>query len=493
MSAPPHSLFIDGRWTEGSAAATFDVINPATEVVIASVCEGSAADAEQAVRAAARAFADGRGEWPAATPAQRSRLLHRFCDLMQRDAPELCKLSRTEIGSAQCMEAVQVFKGIEQTRHWADEAGRFPFVEPLPPVTGPLGGAGQGAIFKEPVGVVAAITPFNFPILLNLWKLAPALAMGNTVVLKPSPYTPLSALALARLAAEAGFPDGVINVVTGGAAVGRVLATHPEVAMVSFTGSEQVGREILTQASGTFKRVLLELGGKSASIVFADVDLDNPRLLPALLGFTAHCGQGCALNTRLLIERPIHDAIVERLAAALSTVRIGDPADPAVTMGPLIREAQRERVERYVSRGLEEGANLVFGGRRPTGLARGFFVEPTLFTGVTNAMRVAREEIFGPVAVVIPFDDEAQAVAIANDSPYGLGGAVWSGDTARALRVARALRTGYVSMNGGDGQLGGPIGHAPFGGYKQSGLGREHGSAGAHEYLELKTVDYPIG
>jgi aldehyde dehydrogenase (NAD+) len=301
-------------------------------------------------------------------------------------------------------------------------------------------------------------------------------------------------LILADAAAEAGIPPGVFNVVTGGVAEARALTEHPQVAVMSFTGSNAIGREVMRQAAGTLKRVVLELGGKSPNIVFADTDIDNPMMLMSLvMGFTVHAGQGCVLQTRLLVERPVYDAVKERVSAAVQAIKVGDPADPKSEMGPLINAIQRDRVMGYIQSGLDEGANLVAGGGRPAHLDRGFFVEPTLFSDVTNDMRIAREEIFGPVGVMIPFEGPDEAIAIANDTPFGLGGSVWSGDSIKAFEVAGALRAGYIHINGGDQSFGGPIGPAPFGGYKQSGIGREHGAAGADEYMEIKTMHYPVG
>jgi aldehyde dehydrogenase (NAD+) len=359
-------------------------------------------------------------------------------------------------------------------------------VEPLPPLEGPT--LGQGAVLKEPVGVVAAITPFNFPFYLNLWKLGPALAMGNTVVLKPSPFTPLEAFFIAEVAEEVGFPPGVVNVVTGDEDAGRELTSNPKVDMVSFTGSDAVGRRIMGQGADTLKRLVLELGGKSPNIVFADADLE--RVGPAVAGaYIRHSGQGCGNPTRILVQEGVHDALVERVCAYLATVRVGDPADPATAMGPLIRESQRERSERYVRSGLADGARVAFGGGRPSHLPKGYYFEPTLLVSVENSMSVAQDEIFGPVACVIPFRDDDDAVRIANDTRYGLCGNVWSGDPLRAFAVARRLRCGMVNVNGGARMSV----HGTFGGYKQSGLGVEQGDHGLHEFVQLKTVYWPIG
>lgn len=286
-----------------------------------------------------------------------------------------------------------------------------------------------------------------------------------------------------------GLPPGVLNIITGDADAGRTLTRHPDVDIVSFTGSDTVGRTVYQQGAESFKKVVLELGGKSANILLDDADLD--RVIESVLaGFLTHAGQGCALMTRILVHRSLHDELVGRVKAALDYIQVGDPADPAVTMGPLIREVQRERVEALIRTGIDEGAQLAHGGGRPAGRDRGYFVEPTLFVGVDNAMTIARSELFGPVAVVIPFDDDAEAVALANDSAYGLSGGVWSADPIRAYAVAEQLRTGMVVINGGGGGL---SPHGPFGGYKHSGLGREFGAHGLSEFLQHKTIQWPVG
>jgi aldehyde dehydrogenase (NAD+) len=477
-------LFIDGRFVAGTNGSQTTVVNPATEEPIGRVDDASTKDVVDAIAAARRAFDEG--PWPRLAPAERSRLLHRFVERCLQRRAELSELAVIEAGSTRHMADEQwVTTPLEHFEWWADTAATFPFVEPLPPIT--KGRLGQGAIVKEPVGVVGAMTPFNAPLFLNLWKLGPALAMGNTVVLKPSPYTPFEALILADVFAEVDLPPGVVNVVNGDVAVGEELTTNPGVDMISFTGSDVIGRQVMAQAAGTLKRVILELGGKSANIVFADANLDAVGF-GAAFGFTHHCGQGCALPTRILVEEPAHDALVSRIAAALATIKVGDPADPSVTMGPLIREAQRQRVERYIGIGRDEGAEVVFGGGRPAGLDRGYFVEPTLFAGVDNGMTIAQDEIFGPVGVVIPFRDADDAVRIANDSRYGLGGSVWSADPLKAFDVGRRVRTGLMSINGGATLT--P--NATFGGFKHSGIGRELSEHGLHEYLELKTMLWPV-
>ncbi|WP_231611386.1 aldehyde dehydrogenase family protein, partial [Rhodococcus sp. CX] len=331
------------------------------------------------------------------------------------------------------------------------------------------------------------ITPFNFPFFLNVFKVAPALAAGCTAVLKCSPYTPFEALVFGEVAEAAGLPDGVLNIITGDVEAGAALTTNPGVDIVSFTGSDTVGTKVYGQSAQSLKKVVLELGGKSANILLDDADLDDV-MQSVLGGFITHAGQGCALLTRILVHESLHDELVARVKMALDYVTVGDPADPAVTMGPLIRETQRRRVEELIRVGQDEGAEIAYGGGRPAGLDKGFFVEPTLFVGVDNSMRIAQTEVFGPVGVVIPIRDDEDAVRIANDSPFGLAGGVWSSDPLRAHGIARRLRTGMVVVNGGGGGLS-PDG--PFGGYKRSGIGREFGAAGLSEFLQHKTIQWP--
>ena len=482
-----YRLFIDGAWTDGSATDEIEVLNPATEEVIGRVPQASIADVDLAVAAARRAFDEG--PWPRLTPRERSEALLRFTHAVADRKAELVDLIIAEAGSARMIaSALQFDTPLRYAMWFAERAASFPFLEPLPPQTGPRG-MGQGVILKEPIGVVAAITPFNFPLYLNLAKVAPALAVGNTVVLKPSPYTPLEAFVLGEIAEAADLPPGVLNVVTGDVPASEHLTTHPGVDMVSFTGSDAVGKQIMSQAAQGLKKILLELGGKSPNIVFAGSDLDK-FAMSAASAFTIHAGQGCALPTRILGQRSIYDELVEKLSANLGRITVGDPTDPKIGMGPLIREAQRARVERYVEIGTKEGARLAFGGGRPDGLTRGYFHEPTLFADVDNSMTVAQDEIFGPVGVVIPFDTEEEAIAIANDTRYGLAGSVWHPDAVRAFELAQQIKAGTVSINGGGG---GAHPAGPFGGYKQSGIGREFGDYGLLEYTQLKTVTWSAG
>ena len=471
-----YRLYIGGQWVDATSDDGLDVINPATEEMIGSVPQGSVADVDRAVAAARKAFEDGT--WRRMSPRERSDALLRFMQTIADRRDELVDLIIAEAGAARWVaEGLQFDTGFKYAEWFAERTASFPFLDPLPPQVSARG-LGQGVILKEPVGVVAAITPFNFPLYLNLSKVVPALAAGNSVVLKPSPYTPMEAFVLGEIADAAELPPGVLNVVTGDVAAGEHLTTHPDVDMISFTGSDFVG-----------KKILLELGGKSPNIVFAGSDVKR-FAQGAAAGFTIHAGQGCALPTRILADRSVYDEVVEGVEAALRKVTVGDPTDRKTMMGPLIREAQRERVERYVATGTAEGARLACGGSRPADASKGFFFEPTLFADVTSSMSVAQDEIFGPVGVVIPFDGEEEGIRIANDSRYGLAASVWHPAPVRAYEIAQELQAGTVSINGG---AGGPHLWGPFGGYKHSGIGREYGDYGLLEYTQLKTVAWSAG
>jgi acyl-CoA reductase-like NAD-dependent aldehyde dehydrogenase len=440
------------------------VLNPATEETIAELPEATAEDADEAVARAKAAFP----AWRSIAPADRARLLRRLATLVEDHAEELALLETRNVGkpivdsraeAAMVADVFHFYAGAVDKHHGE---------------TIPVAG-GVDMTFREPLGVVGLITPWNFPMNIASWKLGPALACGNTVVLKPAELTPLSALRLAELALEAGVPEGVVNVVVGpGRVVGERLVEHPDVAKIAFTGSTEVGRSVMRGAAGTIKRVTLELGGKSANVVFADADLERAAASAPYAVF-GNAGQDCCARSRILVERRVYDRFLELLTHATAGVRVGDPEAPSTEMGPLISAEHRERVSSYLD------GNVVFRGNVPD--RRGFWFPCTLVEA-TNADRVAREEVFGPVAAVIPFEDEADAVRIANDTPYGLSGSIWTENGARALRVARAIESGVLSVNSNTSVRV----QAPFGGFKQSGFGRELGLHALDGYSEVKNV-----
>jgi aldehyde dehydrogenase (NAD+) len=423
--------------------------------------------------------------------AERARILKGFADALWRHREELADIVVAQGGCTITQaKGMQCYFPIQMMYRYAELAGRDP-VETFKisggAFEGAVPGVGHSLSVREPAGVVAAITPFNYPFLLNIQKIGPAMAAGCTVVLKPTEYICLDAVKIAQIIAEeTEIPEGVFNLLLGAKGdVGEILCSHPAVDQVTFTGSTATGRRVMRAASETIKRVTLELGGKSANILFADADLDR-----ALAGDCAlvirHCGQGCGHLTRVLVEEPIYKEVLARMTERAKSVVVGDPADPETEMGPLVSQAQWDRVKGYIDSGVEQGARLVSGGDRPADLARGHFMAPTIFADVRNEMRIAQEEIFGPVVCVAPFNSEQEAIAIANDSIFGLNGAVWSRDAARALKVAGLIRTGTIAVNG----PGSADWEAPYGGYKQSGLGREFGIWGYLEYTELKSLRY---
>ncbi len=507
MTSYTYDLYIDGEWTGGSASGSIDVINPATEESIGSVPEAGAKDAAAAVTAARRAFDDGPWAWM--SPAERAKSMLRFAEILDARRDHLKELVIAEAGSTGMLaDFVQVGGAIDFARSVAETVEHaVHWFEPGPPKANPLTVAGT-ALVREPVGVVAAITPFNFPFFLNIVKVFPALAVGNTVVLKPHPWTPLDGMELALAAEEAGLPPGVFNVVSGGAEVGEELSSSPMVDMVTFTGSTATGRRIMEVASTTVKKLQLELGGKSALVVLDDVAPDQ-AVNDAIQGCVIHAGQGCVLQSRVLMPETHVDGFIEAVKAVMPFIKVGDPAEPDTVVGPLIREQQRARVEGYVTSGVEQGAEVALGGKRPDGLDKGFFYEPTIFVNCRNDMRICQEEIFGPVLTVIPYSGgDAEAVRIANDTIYGLGGGVLSANTGRGFNVARQIRAGSVlvtTVGGspvddlGPGDGAGPgwgawpdaIGvHGAFGGYKQSGIGREWGHHGMEDFTELKNLTW---
>ncbi|GAB2964377.1 aldehyde dehydrogenase family protein [Amycolatopsis acidiphila] len=475
-------MLIDGELTGSASGARYDNINPATEEVLGQTAAGTAADLDRAIAAARRAF--DTTTW-ATDHAFRARCLEQLHQALQDEKEALRAEIVAEVGApVQTTYIAQLDWPLADALSYpASLIKDFEWERELPD-TELFGALNHRRVVKEAVGVVAAITPWNFPFEVVVNKIAPALAAGNTVVLKPAPDTPWTATRIGRLVAErTDIPAGVFNVVTTpDNEVAEQLLTDPRVDLVSFTGSTMTGRRILELSAGTMKRTMLELGGKSAMIVLDDADFAST--VPQSMAVCMHAGQGCALNSRLLVPRSRYGEAVEIATATFGHVPYGDPTDPANFAGPLINARQRERVLGYLEKGRQEGARVTIGGGRPEHLPKGYYVQPTVFADVDNGMTIAREEIFGPVLVVIPFDDDADAVRIANDSPYGLAGSVFSADAERADRVARRVRAGSLMVNGG--MFYGA--DAPFGGYKQSGIGRQNGREGLEQYLETKTI-----
>jgi betaine-aldehyde dehydrogenase len=475
--APERQLWIDGKPVSarsGRFASRFaPVTNPATGETLARVAQGGADDINAAVAAARRSFESG--EWRRASAMERAAVLLRLAERIRAEAEELAALESRNVG-----------KPIQEARgEIGMGADCFQYYAGLIPAFGgqtlPVGAPGTGLTFREPVGVCGLIVPWNFPFAITTWKVAPALALGNSVVVKPASATPLSALRLAELAAEAGVPPGVLNVVPGpGGAAGSALAQHPDVRKVAFTGSTEVGSEVMRMAAGDVKRVSLELGGKSASLIFADADLEKAGA--SVSGSFGNAGQDCCARSRILVERPVYDEVVERFVEHTRALRVGDPLQAETQIGSLISPEHRERVDGYVRRGIEQGAKLCTGGRAKEG--SGSFYEPAVFRDVDPGMVIAQEEIFGPVVAILPFDTEEEAIQLANATVYGLSGSLWTRDIGRALRVVRAVETGVISVNTGwSVHL-----EMPFGGVKRSGVGRELGPAALEHYSELKSV-----
>jgi betaine-aldehyde dehydrogenase len=469
------TLYIGGEWIAPSTSATLEVISPFTEECIATVPEGREADVDRAVAAARRAFDDG--PWPRMAPAERADQMAALSAVLARRHEEIATAISTEMGCPIAWSRMgQALAAIMVLDTYVGLARALVVEETRPGMLGPV------VVRQEPAGVAGAIVPWNFPLFIIMLKLGPALAAGCTIVIKPAPGTPLDAYILAEACHEVGLPPGVVNVVPAENAASEHLVRHPDVDMIGFTGSTAVGRRIGALCGEQLKRVTLELGGKSAAIVLDDADLATvaPNLVPAGI---LNTGQACGAQTRILVPQRRYAECVDALTAAVAAMVVGDPLDDATTAGPLVSARQRERVEGYIKIGRDEGARIATGGGRPKGLDRGWFVEPTLFADVDNRMRIAREEIFGPVLAVIPYEDEADAVRIANDSDYGLSGSVWTADAARGLAVARQVRTGTYNVNGFTIDFG-----APFGGYKCSGIGRELGPEGLREYIEPKSI-----
>jgi aldehyde dehydrogenase (NAD+) len=464
-------IYIGGSWVASTGSGTLDVIDSTTEEVMATIPEGTAEDVERAVEAAAAAFP----AWSATSREERAKVLTRIGEALSARTDEIAAIISHEVGMPMTLSGmIQVGLPAGAFADAAQAAEAFPWEEEI----------GNSLVVREPVGVVGAITPWNYPLYQIVLKVAPALAAGCTVVLKPSEVAPLNAFALAEVIDEVGLPAGVFNLVTGvGQVVGEAIAAHPKVDMVSFTGSTRAGKRVMELAADSIKRVSLELGGKSANILLDDADFE--KAVPAgVFGCYMNSGQTCSALTRMLVPRDKLAQVEQLAAAAAEGFAPGDPFEEGKLLGPLVSSVQRDRVRGYINKGIAEGAKLVTGGAEaPEGLEKGFFVQPTVFSEVTRTMTIANEEIFGPVLSIIPYDTEEEAIAIANDTPYGLAGAVSSGDPARAEKVARQLRTGQVDINGGAFNP-----SAPFGGYKQSGIGRERGRYGLEEFVETKAM-----
>ena len=472
-------MVIGGEQVDAADGQTFEVVNPADGQVIARAPLGGREDVDRAVAAAQKAFEDPKG-WANWAAGKRGRSLAKFAALVKDHTEELAQLESRNVGKPISGARGEVTGASLVFEYYAGAANKL-FGETIP-VSRP----GLDFTLREPIGVVGLIVPWNFPMNMASWKLGPALAAGNTAILKPASYTPLTAIRLGELALEAGFPAGVLNVVTGpGGTAGASIAAHPGVGKVAFTGETTTGQEIMRLAAGNVKKISLELGGKSPNIVFADADLEKFAAESPYAVFD-NAGQDCCARSRIFVERSVHEHVVELLAAATRKIKVGDPADEATEVGTLVSFKQRDRVVDYIEIGQREGATIVVGGAAPDdpALAGGAYLMPTVFDNVTNDMRIAAEEIFGPVVTVIPFDTEDEAVRLANATPYGLSGSIWSRDIGRALRTAKRIQAGVLSVNTNSSVHT----EAPFGGYKMSGIGRELGMHALELYTETKNV-----
>jgi aldehyde dehydrogenase (NAD+) len=473
----PGKLLIDGQWVDG--AKTFDTINPATGEVLSQIAEGSAADVDRAVDAARRAFEDRNGAWRKLSASERGRMIWKLADLLEKNIDEFAELETLDNGKP-IFESryVDMPMVVDVLRYYAGLATK---------IHGETINANETAFtytLREPVGVVGMIVPWNFPLLLASWKLGPALACGNTVVWKPASQTSLTTLRFGKLAVEAGVPAGVINIVTGPGGIGRAMVQHPGIDKIAFTGSTAVGQEIMRSAAGTVKRITLELGGKSPNIVFADAEIDN-AVKGAITGIFYGKGEVCNAGSRLFLESKVRDEFIEKLSTRAAKMRPADPLDPKTRLGAIVSQEQMQTVLGYIDAGKKEGAKLVAGGNRVSvDGGKGFFIEPTIFGDVKNDMKIAQEEIFGPVLSVLTFDDFDEVIAEANNNPYGLASAVWTRDVKKAHMMSRRLKAGTVWIN----TYGLMDASLPFGGYKSSGFGRELGAHAVEHYTEMKTV-----
>ncbi len=475
-------LFIGGEWVEPASSRTIDVISPHSEELVGRVPEGTEADIDRAVAAARDAF--DNGEWPRLSPEERIAAVQKFSEVYAAHIPDMAAVITEEMGSPIS------FSNLAQSpapwmmlNTFLQIAAEYPWEERRQGVLG-----SDVIVRREPAGVVGAIVPWNVPQFVIMSKLAPALIAGCTIVVKPSPETPLDAFLMADLLDEAGIPKGVVSVIPAGREVGEHLVRHPGVDKIAFTGSTAAGRRIASICGEQLKRVSLELGGKSAAIILDDADL-AATMQGLKFASLMNNGQACVAQTRILASRDRYDEVVDAVSGMVGALAVGDPQDEATEVGPLVAERQQERVEKYIALGQEEGAKVAVGGNGPpAGFDKGWYVNPTVFSGVDNTMRIAREEIFGPVLAVIPYDDADDAVRIANDSEYGLAGSVWTGDVDQGIDIARRVRTGTYGVNQYTMDF-----IAPFGGYKGSGLGREFGVEGLSHYVELKSIVPPAG
>lgn len=478
-----YKLYIGGEFVEAEGGATAPTINPCNGEAIANIPVASVNDALKAVAAARKAFDEG--PWPRMSGEERGEMIGKVAAIMKERQKDLAANEARDSGGTIVKCGADAYLAQRQMAYFGEQAKNYNGeAQEIPGMS--REGRSYNYTIREPIGVCASIIPWNFPLLMAVWKLGPALATGNTIILKPASDTPLNALELARIFDEVGFPPGVVNVISGpGGKIGEVLTTSPDVDKIAFTGSTEVGREIMAKAAGTLKKVTLECGGKSANIVLNDADWDI-AIDGSIFASFYHQGQVCESGTRLLLPKDQHDDFVAQMVAKLEALPMGDTLDPNTKVGPVMSERQMQTVLDYIEIGKKEGATLACGGERATegDLAKGFFVKPTVFTNVTNDMRIAQEEIFGPVLCVMKYDDDDQAVKIANDSIFGLGGGVWSKDIDHAKAVAARMRTGTIWIN--DWHL--LSERMPFGGYKQSGIGREFGEVGLNEYTEVKSL-----
>ena len=476
-TAPALKMVIGGEFVDAADGQTFEVVSPVDGRVIVSVPKGGAEDVDRAVKAAQGAF---DGEWHTWSQTRRGPTLARFATLIRGHLEELAHLESENMGKPISSARWEIGAVANVMEYYGGAANK------LMGETIPVSKPGFDFTLREPIGVVGLIVPWNFPLMLASWKIGPALAAGNTAILKPASYTPLTAIRVAELALEAGFPPGVLNVVTGpGATAGAAIAAHPGIGKVAFTGETATGQEIVRAAAGNLKKVSLELGGKSPNVVFADADLERFAAESPYSVFD-NCGQDCCARSRILVERSVHDKVVELFAAATLKVKVGDPADEATEVGTMVSFRQRQNVLDYIRIGREEGARIVIGGGIPSdpALANGAYIQPTVFDRVTSRMRIAQEEVFGPVVAIIPFDTEEEAIRLANDTPYGLSGSVWTRDIAKAIRTAKGIQSGVISINCNSSVHA----EAPFGGYKMSGTGRENGMHAFESYTQVKNV-----